>query len=240
MSDEDEKLIEKTFITTLGAKYPFVQAKGCNEKYGIGYFPSIYCIDPSGVVHSVPDDRMPSEADIEELLKSVSLAPPTPDEARYGPLKAMWEKRDYPKVRDYLAKTLTAPNLDPAMHDVLAKHQAELDKRASSQLERVESLGQGPDYAASLVQLEAIEKDWKGFPASDAAKQQQQRFQTDAAIKKELAAAKALQKLLETYDPSKLSQARKLVGELGKFAEKHAGTLAAKQAEAQRGKLLGR
>ena len=86
MSDEDEGKIEETFITKLGAKYPFVKSKGVNELFGIKFFPSVYCIDPSGVVHSVPDDRMPSESAIEDLLKSVTLAPKLPEDSRYDPL----------------------------------------------------------------------------------------------------------------------------------------------------------
>ena len=82
MSDENEKLIEDTFITKLGAKYPFVKAKGCNQKYGIKFFPSVFSIDATGVVHSVADDRMPGEAEIEQMLQAVSLAPKLPANAR--------------------------------------------------------------------------------------------------------------------------------------------------------------
>ncbi len=238
MSDEDEKLIEDTFITKLGAKYPFVKAKGCNQKYGIKYFPSVFSIDPSGNVHSVPDDHMPSEADIEAMLQSVSLAPKLPDDPRYGPVKSMWEKKDYTKLHEYLDKMLAQPNLDAAMKEVFDAQKQELQKRVDSQQKRVEKLGEGPDYLVSAEQLARIEKDWKGFPPADAARQQLERFAADAAIKKEISASRALQKLLGGFDMSKSSTPKKLAPELEKFAKKYEGTLAARQAEEQRKKLV--
>ena len=240
MSDENESLIEKTFITGLGAKYAFVKAKGVNEQYGIKFFPSVFCIDANGVVHSVPDDRMPDEGTIEELLKNVSLVPKLPDEARYGPVRSMWEKQDYVKLRDYLDKMLAQENLDADLRAVLTTQSTALQKRADTQKARVERLGQGPDYAAAEDQLEKIEKVWKGFPAADAAKEQLARFAGDATIKKELSAGKALQKVLKSYDPSKSSQAKKLVVELGKFTKKYEGTYAAKQADEQRQRMTAK
>jgi hypothetical protein len=231
VSDEDEKKIEETFITKLGAKYPFVKAKGCNEAYGIKFFPSVYVIDASGNVFSVPDDRMPSEAQIETLLGSVSLAPKLPDDPRYAPIKSMWEKKEHVKLRDYLDKMLAQPNLDAAMREVFDAQKAELGKRVDNQQKRVERLAAGPDYAASQEQLQKLEKDWKGFPPADAARKELDRFAADPAIKKEIAAGKALTKLCSGFDTSRVAQARKLAVELEKFVKKYEGTQAALQAE---------
>jgi len=237
VSDEAEGLIEDTFITKLGAKYPFVKAKGVNEKYGIKFFPSVYCIDADGLVHSVPDDRMPSEQAIEDLLKSVSLAPKLPDDPRYEPLRSMWDKRDYAKVRDYLDKMLAQPNLDAAMREVFDAQKADLTKRVDAQQKRIERAAAGPDYAAGSDQLEKIMKEWKGFPPEAAAKKELDRFAADAAIKKELSAGKALQKLVASFDKEKPAQVRKLAVELDKFRKKYEGTHAAKQAEEMIGQL---
>lgn len=238
MSDENESLIEKTFVTELGAKYPFVKAKGVNEQYGIQFFPSVFCIDANGVVFSVPDDRMPSEAQIEELLQSVSLAPKLPEDSRYDPLRSLWEKHDYDKLRDYLDKLLAQPNLDEEMRGVYDGQRKELQKRADAQVAKVERLGGGPDYFAAEEQLEKLKKTWKGFPAADAAEAQLKRFGSDSAIKKEIAAGKALQKALRSFDPGKSSsQAKKLVAELEKIAKKYEGTHAAKQADEHRQRL---
>ena len=239
MSDENEKLIEETFITKLGAKYPWVKAKGCNEKYGIKFFPSVFSIDASGVVHSVADDRMPSEAELETMLQAVSLAPKLPDEPRYAPVKSMWEKKDFAKLQDYLGKMLAAPNLDAQMKEVFEAQQAELQKRIESQGKRVEKLGEGPDFLAASEQLARVEKEWKGFPPAEAAKKQLERFAADPAIKKEIGAGKAFQKLMAGFDLGKSSTAKKLVPELDKFIKKYDGTLAAKQAESQKKQLGG-
>lgn len=231
MSDEDEKLIEDTFITKLGAKYPLVKAKGCDAAYGIKFFPSVYVIDANGNVFSVPDDRMPSEAQIETLLQAVSLAPKLPDDPRYAPVKTMWEKKEYAKLRDYLDKMLAQPNLDAAMREVFDAQKAELGKRVDSQQKRVERLAAGPDYAAAQEQLQKVEKDWKGFPPAEAARKELDRFAADPAIKKEIAAGKALTKLCSGFDTSRVAQARKLAVELEKFTKKYEGTQAAQQAE---------
>lgn len=229
MSDESENEIEDTFITKLGAKYPFVKAKGCNEKFKVTGFPTVVMIGPDGLIkHN--DNPAPSEAAIEELLKSVSLAPKLPEGAQYAPLRQLWQKRDYVKLREWLDKTLAQPGLDPAMQEVCAAQKAELEKRAEAAKARVATLGAGPDFVASADALEKIGKAWKGFPAADAAKAELARFTSDAAIKKELTAGRALQKLVAGFDTSREQEVRKLVVELPKFAKKNENTYAAKQA----------
>ncbi len=231
MSGEDEGAIQKVFVDQLGAKYPLVKIKdGDKGPYGIQFYPSVYVIDPDGNVFSVPDDRMPSEEQIEELLKRASLGPKLPDEPRYDALRGLWKKREYAKVRDYLDKNLAAPDLDVAMKDVFTAQRAEIDKRQQATMARITALGAGPDYADAEDQLEKVEKQWKGLVPADAAAKERARFAADPAIKKELAAGRALQKLLAAHDVSKSSQRKKLVVELEKFAKKHEGTHAGKQA----------
>lgn len=230
MSDEAEGLIEDTFITKLGAKFPFIKAKGVNELFGIKFFPSVYCIDANGVVHSVPDDRMPSESTIEDLLKSVTLAPKLPEDSRYDSLRSMWNKKDYTKVRDYIAKMLAAENLDAEMRTVFEAQQQALDTKVQGQLSRVAKLAAGPDYYAAKEQLEKLSKEWKGFTVAEEADKALDTFKSDADIKKEIAAGKAFAKLLEKYDRSKISQAKKLMEELPKFAKKYEYTYAGQQA----------
>jgi hypothetical protein len=239
VSDEPEGLIEETFITKLGAKYPWVKAKNCNTLYGIKFFPSVFCIDANGAVYSVPDDRMPDAGTIEKLLADVQLAPKLPEGAAYDPLRQMWQKGEYLKLRDWLDKALAQEKLDPTVREVCEAQKVSLQKRIDGQLTRVAQLGQGPDYAGAADQLAKVEKKWKGLPPADAARKEIDRFAADATIKKELAAGRALQKLLGQFDTSKQSQAKKLVGELMKFEQKNVGTHAAKIAEQQRLRLSG-
>jgi hypothetical protein len=232
VSDEQEGQIEKTFINDLGAKYPMAKIKvSATQAYGIKFYPSIYCFAPDGTVHSVPDDRMPSEAVITDLLESVSLAPKLPSGPQFGAVKSMWEKKQHKKLRVYLEKMLAQPKLSDQLRVVYELQQAELMKRAKKQLDRISKAGQGPDYGGAKIKLQKIQKEWSGFDAADAAKKELARFSKDSAIKKEISASKAYSKLLGKYDPSKISQARKLRLALRKFAVKYEGTYAGQQAE---------
>ena len=237
MSDEQEDKIEKTFIDGLGAKYPMAKIKAsATESYKVKFYPSVYCLAPDGTVHSTPDDRMPSEESIAKLLEDVSLAPKLPDDARYGPVRKMWEKRDYAKLDAYLRRMLGANKLDADMREVFEEQQNILAKKAGKQLARVASLGEGPDFFAARTSLERIKKEWKGFDAAARATAELKRFSKDSRIKKEIAASKALAKLEGKYDPSRIAQARKLRDALRKFADKYEGTYAGGQAS----KKLGR
>jgi hypothetical protein len=240
VSREAEGAIQKVFVDQLGAKYPIVKvAEKDVAPYGLKFFPSVYVLDPDGNVFSVPDDRMPSEQQIEELLKRVTLSPKMPDDPRYDPLRALWKKGEFVKVKEFLDKNLAAPNLDAGMKEVFTQQREQLDKRQTSAMTRVTSLGAGPDYADAEDQLEKIEKQWKGLEPAAAAAKEKARFATDASIKKELAAGRALQKLLGQFDVGKSAQRKKLAEALNAFRKKHEGTHAAKQAEAKMNALGG-
>ncbi len=232
MSGENDSAIQDIFVDKLGAKYPLVRVNKTDvAAYGIKAYPSAYVVDPDGNVVSTPDGGMPSDSTIEELLKKVVAGPKLPKDSRYDPLRSLYKKGEFVKVRDYLDKNLAAPNLDAGMKEVFTGLSENLKKREESTLARVTTLGAGPDYAASEDALEKIEKQWKGLPPADAAAKERARLVADPAIKKELAAGRALQKLLGSFDMGKVAQRRKLAEELGRFAKKHEGTHAAKQAQ---------
>lgn len=238
MSSEPESKIQSVFIDQLGAKYPYVSvAKSVVQSYGIKFYPSIYCVDADGNVHSVPDDRMPAESAIEKLLKNVSLAPKLPAESQYAPLRKMWDKKQHLKIRDYLAKMLAQDNLDADMRKVFEGQQEALNKRVARQVKRVKQSADGPDYYRASQKLEKISKDWKGFDVSVKAAAMLKNFKSDPKIKKEMRSGQALAKLLGKYDPSKVSQRKKLAEALYKFtkAKKHAGTYAVEQARKKLG-----
>jgi hypothetical protein len=241
VSREAEGAIEDVFVNKLGAKYPLVKV---DEKsvapYGISFFPSVYVIDPDGNVFSVPDDRMPSEATIESLLARVSSSPKMPADKLYDPLRALWKKAEFLKVRDFLDKSLAAPGLADPAKAVYDEQRAHLDKKAEAAEKRIAALGAGPDFAASQEQLERIEKQWRGMAPATAAQKELQRFGADPAIKKELSAGKALQKLRSQFDPSRVAQRKKLAEALLAFAKKNPDTEAAKQAEAEAARLNGK
>jgi hypothetical protein len=237
VSGENEKQIQKVFADELGAKYPLVKIKEADKAaYGIRAYPTVYVLDPDG---NVVSNSMPGEQQLEELLKRVVLPPKLPDDAKWDAVRAGWKKADYAKLRDQLDKALAAPGLDAAGKDVLTAQREYLDRRMQSTLTRIEALGKGPDYVAADDALEAIEKQWKGMAPADAAAKERARFTTDEAVKKELSAGRALQKLLASYDLSKSSTKKKLVPELEKFAKKYEGTHAGKQATAKVAAMSG-
>jgi hypothetical protein len=234
VSREDEGAIQKVFVDELGAKYPIVKIKpGDSSPYGITGYPSVYVLSPDGTVFSTPAEHLPSDGQIEELLKTVSLAPKMPDDKQYDPLRALWKKGEFLKVRDYLDKTLAAPNLEAGAKEVFTAQRAEFDKRLAAANARVTSLGQGPDYADAEDKLGKIEKQWKGLEPATAAAAEKARFLADAAIKKELTAGRALQKVVAAHDISKVAQRKKLGDALMAFSKKYEGTYAGKQATEQ-------
>jgi hypothetical protein len=240
VSREDEGAIQKVFVDQLGAKYPIVKIEqGGSAPYGIRGYPSVYVLAPDGTVWSTPEEHLPSDDQIEELLKTVSMAPKMPDDPRYEPLRGLWKKGEFGKVRDYLDKNLAAPNLDAAMKEVFTAQRAEFDKRLTAATARVKKLGEGPDYAAAEDSLEKVEKQWKGMEPATAAAAEKARFLTDAKIKKELTAGRALQKLLAANDASKASGRKKLGEALQQFRKKYEGTHAASQAEQKITQLAG-
>jgi hypothetical protein len=240
VSGEAESAIQSAFVDKLGAKYPLVQIKAQDAAvYGIRGYPSVYVIDANGVVHSTPDENMPGDAAIEELLKDVSLPPELPADPAYDPLRALRKKGDPMKLREHVAKALAAPALDAAMRDVLTAEQAHLQQQQERAIARVTQLGAGPDYAASEDQLDALAKKWKGLPPADAAAKEKARLVADPAIKTELAAGRALQKLLASHDVGKVAQKNKLIDALGAFQKKYEGTHAAGQAAQHASRLAG-
>lgn len=240
MSDEPESLIQNIFMEKVGVKYPFIRSSGVNEKYAIAFFPSVYCISPTGEILTLPADRMPDETFLEEQLKNVSLVPKMPADSRFDVVRTFWQKKEHKRLADYLDKMLTPNDLDPELRAIYEAQKAELTKRSERQLARIDELGKGPDFGASADRLEQVARDWKGLPPGDRAEQELARFAKDAAITKEITASKALDKVLAKADTVKVTGRKKLIEELQKFSKKYSGTHAAAKADAMRSDLLTR
>ncbi len=235
MSDEEESLIQDVFLTKLGSKHPWVRIKpSVDALYGVGGFPTVVVVDAFG---KIVQEGMPSEAVLERLLQDVSLVPKMPDEPRFAPLRAAWEKTDYLKVRDLLTRLAAEPKLDEATKTLVASQQEELQKRTDRVMARIEELGASTDFAMADEKLERIVATWKGLPPADAAKKALAAIAANPTAKKELGAAKSLAKLRTQFDPSRIAQRRKLIEELAKFAKKHEGTKAAAEALAESERL---
>lgn len=236
MSDEEEGLIEE-HVQKLGPKFPVIRAPKGMSTYGGRFYPSTFTIGPDGQILTVPDDHMPGEAFLEEQLAGVSLAPKLPDDPRFDAVRQFWNKRDHKKLAEYLDRMLAQEKLSEDLRTVFVAQREELDRRIERQVARVAKLGEGPDYSAASNALEKLAKDWKGLAPEAAAEKELERFGKDPQIKKELAAGKALEKLLSGFDTTRLAQARKLLDELPKFVKRYEGTHAAKRATDLRSQL---
>lgn len=235
MSDEEDSLIQDVFLTKLGSKHPWVKAKSAvDEKYGVTGFPTVVVVDAHG---NVAFRTMPGEAEIERLLQDVRMAPKMPDEPRYAPLRALWEKGEHAKLREQLDKLLADGKLEATFREQVQAQRDELQKRLDRAVARAEELGGSKEYASAQEKLQRLEKQWRGLPPAEAAKKALAQIAADPAAKKELAAAKSLARLRSQYDPSRVAQRRKLAEELQKFAKQHAGTQAAAEAEAEAKRL---
>lgn len=205
-----------------------------SRAFGIRFYPSIYCIAADGTVHSVPDDRMPSESVIEELLLDVALVPDMPEGRPFDGLRGLWEDEAYGKLRKTIERELGKNDLDAEVRAAIEEQRKILMTRAARQVARVQRLGQGPDFFAAERALERIEDAWDGFDAGDQATAELKRFGKDPAIKAEIKAGKTLARLIEKFAGDSLVQQRKLAEALTDFAQRFEGTHAAARALALR------
>jgi hypothetical protein len=158
VSSEPEATIQDQFVTGMRAVYPWVKSNDFAEKWKIEYLPSCYCIDAFGNLHSLADWWVPDEATIEELLQALPLPPKLPPEKLYDPLRPLWARSDFARLREHLEKLLAMPKLEAAAREVLLGQKQALEERQQRWLERATQLGARPDYASAASELERIEK----------------------------------------------------------------------------------
>lgn len=240
MSDEPIGTIEKDILRGLDVKYPFVKGNDVVKKYRVRFLPSTYTIDSNGAVHSVPDGWLPDDLVIDELLHDVWKPPALPSEKLFDPLRGLWKKGEYAKLRQGIEKLLSLPETNASAREALAAQAAALDQKEGEILGRIAELAAGPDYAGGTLQLERIEKSWKPYPPAVAARKEMDRFAGDEAIKKEVGVGKALARIMTEVDTSKPAVLRQLLDELDRFRKKHAGTHAGKRALQEFTRLAGR
>lgn len=240
VSHETEAKIESHFVRSLGATYPFVKSNDFAEKYAVKFYPSTYTIDAFGNVHSLPDWWVPEESTIEELLEALPLPPKMPADKRFDPLRSMWQKGEYTKLGEAIDKMAALPKLEPEVRDALTAQKEALAQKQQKHLARVAQLVDEADFTHATAELERIEKSWAGQPPAAAARKEIDRLAVDEKVKPEVAAGRALQKLMAGVDTSKIPVLRKVIVDLDKFRKKYVGTLAGKRADAHHTRLCSR
>jgi hypothetical protein len=240
VSDDTESKIHDTFVRGFAAKYPWIKSNDFARKYKVEYLPATWCLDVYGNVQTLPDWWLPEDLVIEELLQALPLPPALPADKRYDAVRAAWRRFEYAKVGEQIAKAGALPNLPAEVHQVLAAQQAALDQKREAQLARVAELAKAPDQTLAAAELERIEKAWAGMPPAAAARKELDRIGADEKLQVELAATRALQKLMHGADTANVASLRKVAAELTRFEKKHSGTLAAKRAADHKTRLSGR
>lgn len=232
VSDEDEGKLEE-YVKTKSPGFAIVRAPGAMESFGGRFYPSFFTIGADGTILTTPEERIPSNEQIEEALASVVTLPDLPDDSRFSALRKDYEKRRFKKVAEYFDRMLAQETLDLELRMILEAQRARFLVQMQAQIDRIEKLQEGPDYRAASRQLEALSRDYKGLPVGAAADAALARFEKDATIKKEIAAGDALAKLLERFDQTKSGDRKKLLDGLQQFRKKYKGTRAAEDAARQ-------
>ena len=240
MSDEPVFKIEKDILRAWSVTYPFVKGNDVVKKYRVRFIPCTYSIDSNGEVASVPDGWLPDELVIDEMLHDVWKPAPLPGTKVYDPIRTLWSKHEFGKLREGIDKILALPDQPADVKETLGVLSKALDKKQEEQLARVAALGKGPDFHGCTIQLERIERAWKPLPPAVEARRHLDRFAGDEKIQKEVAVGRSLAKVMTEVDTSKPAVLRALIEELNQFRKKHAGTFAGERALKEFTRLAGR
>jgi hypothetical protein len=228
VSDESKELLE-TFVKEKGVTYPVVQAPDAMDAFSATAYPTYFLIGADGKI--VANDH-PSEEQIVAALKHVRFGLDLPSgSTKLKPLSKAWGDGKRAEVAKQLAALAADASLSAEETALVADTKARFDRELADVAAEISQLGAGPDYLNAQERLETIRKDFAGLDAATKADAELKRFQSDAAIKKELSAAKALKLLRARFDPSRTQDRRKLLEGLRDFAKKHKGTHAATMAE---------
>ncbi|HEX5052793.1 MAG TPA: redoxin domain-containing protein [Planctomycetota bacterium] len=240
VSSEPEATIEQQFVTGMGAIYPWIKSNDFREKYKVEYLPCCFCFDAYGNVYSLPDWWVPDEATIEELLQALPLPPELPADRIYDTMRVMWARSEFDKLHQLIEKRLATPKLDEPVREVLEGQKTALAEREARWLERVGQIGARADYASAASELDHIVKSWGDLPPGASAKKELERFAADPKIKVEVDAGRALQKLMDGVDTSRIPALRKVINDLDKFRRKYKGTWAGTTADFHHTRLCAR
>ncbi len=185
VTDEPRKLVD-AFVAKNGAKYPIViEGSDSARNFGITGFPSTFLIAPNGRIVSA-GNGFDDEALLGKVLEK-ALVPPTLPESLSAAQKLV-EKRKFADARAALAKAGAA---DKQAADAAI---AWIDKSADSALADAQELEKTGQVGDAGMSYEEIEADYAGLDAAAKADAALKALLADSAKKKEVDAAKALDK----------------------------------------------
>lgn len=186
LTNEARGLVD-AFVEAQGAKHPIVIEEGDSaQTFDIKGYPTAYLIGANGKIIA----QNPSEAQIEEALKSVRLRPELPKALKT--FEPALKKDKYAEVRGKVVKLLAGTTLaeeDRTVADELVKW---IDGLADSSLENAKTAGEKGDWAAAAQALKDAAKTFKGMPQGTEADTQLKALLADKTKKDEFTAAERL------------------------------------------------
>ena len=216
----------KPFVEKFKTEYPVVGATRAGSHYGVRAYPTYYLVSPSGRILAGPTHGKFSDDVLKSALRSVVLFPEVPESSRLASLAKASAKADVAEVSKVLARLVGNAELSAEEKSCVVATQSALTRILKVTSEEVQELGQGPDYYASQLRLREIAKTFSGLPVESEADAQLDRFRKDSVIKKELSAMKRLMAIRKKFNPTKISDRRKMKKALFKLEGKIRGTYA--------------
>ena len=207
------------------AKHPIVIEEGDSaQTFEIKGYPTAYLIGANGKVIA----QNPQEAQIEEALAKVRLAPELPKALQA--FDALLKKDKYAEVRGKVQKLIeggTLVDADKAAAEELIKW---IDFIAQSGLDNAADMGRKGDWLAASLALQDTAKSFKGMAQATEAEAQLKAILADKTKKDEITAAKKLNeaKTRQREDKMKPKEALPLFKAI---ASKYEETRAGKQAK---------
>ena len=215
-------------------KIPFVVAvtdrKG-EDAFQVRGYPSSFLIDGRGKIIWSGHPNALQASQVEAALKTVELFKLPAVTKSLASAKAAYEGQ---KFGDAAKKAKARLGAKSASDQDKADAQMIIDKvneTAAKQLAWVDELLEQRDYLEAITQLKIIAIRFKGTEAEKTAKEREKELTKDPEVKKELSAAKLLQRLIFQADRTRGASAkRKLAPVFDAFARKYEGTKAASRA----------
>lgn len=237
MSDEGKSILER-YVRERGVEFPVVSAPSAGARYRISGYPTFVLLDVDGRLAAPVTHGLPADQDIERELARVPPAIEWPGTRRLGRLRSAWRRGDLAAVHSELRHLEQAEDLQEAEARAVECVRRALEARLRAAARTLDRLRSGvSDYLRAREDLERLAREFRSLPPGIRAEEILARWARDAHVQRELKAARTLHRLLRRFDPSRISQRRKLLKALHAFERRHRGTRAAEQARARRVQL---
>jgi len=225
LSREDESKVSD-YLDQYGITVRTASRSSSGDQYGVKGIPASFLIAPDGTLAWSGHPSSLSKGKIEELLKDAKKLPDQP----------FLVVRPSGEVNDAIAEAVEAAG-EGKLGKAIAKAQqagpagtaflADIDAHVALLMRQAEKAVEDRDMVPAMRVYTAIEKEAKGSPHAEKAKQAIAAIEADPELERELDAAEALEKTRRSV--AKLSTAKKRK-KFESFAEKYQGTRAGDRA----------